>query len=70
MANALMNYGSGKTHLRSFAASFWLPNFCHPFSIAAEKVLSLDPARCLASFQRLMMRRQSFCRPINGLSAA
>ncbi len=38
--------------LRSFAASFWLPNFCHPFSIAAEKVLSLGPARCLASFQK------------------
>ena len=39
-------------HTRSFAASFWLPNFCHPFSIAAEKVLSLGPARCLASFQK------------------
>jgi hypothetical protein len=42
---------NGTTHLRSFAASFWLPNFCHPFRIAAEKVLSLGPARCLASFQ-------------------
>ena len=51
----VMNYPQDidtETHLRSFAASFWLPNFCHPFSIAAEKALSLGPARCLASFQK------------------
>jgi hypothetical protein len=40
-----------KTDLRSFAAFFWLPNFCQPFGFAAEKVLILGPARCPASFQ-------------------
>ena len=45
-------YGFRLDPLRSFAASFWLPNFCHPFSIAAEKVLSLGPARCPASFKK------------------
>jgi len=50
--NTPLSTAAVPTRLRSLAASFWLPNFCHPFSIAAEKVLSLGPARCLASFQK------------------
>jgi len=50
--NTPLSTAAVPTHLRSLAASFWLLNFCHPFSIAAEKVLSLGLARCLASFQK------------------
>ncbi len=27
-----------QTHIRSFAASFWLPTFCHSFMWTAEEV--------------------------------
>ena len=59
-------FGADKTHLRSFAASFWRANFCHPFSIAAEKVLSLGPARCLVSFQKDEEAAKAFAGPLTG----
>lgn len=33
------------THIRSFAASFLLPTFCHPFMLVTEEVLRLGLAR-------------------------
>jgi hypothetical protein len=35
--------------MRSFAASFRLPTFCHPFMLVAVEVLSLSSARCPTS---------------------
>lgn len=46
------------TQLRSFAASFRLPNFCHPFILAAGRPLSLNPSRFRSAFPKTMVKRE------------
>lgn len=49
---------SQQTHIRSLAAAFWLPTFCHSFMWGAEEVLSLSPARCSPAFPKRTIDRE------------
>lgn len=48
---------AARTQLRSFAASFRFPNFCHPFMLAAGQLLSFAPPRFRLAFPKTIVER-------------